>query len=428
MFKKKVQSYINRKSLILPEQKVIVTLSGGPDSVALLRVLLALHYHVIAAHCNFHLRGIESDRDEEFVRNLCNQVHVPLYVKSFKTIDYANENHLSVEMAARELRYTWFDALKTETNADVIAVAHHRDDSVETILLNLIRGTGINGLRGIQAKNEYIIRPLLEVSRDEVLTYLDELHQSYVTDSTNLIDEVKRNIIRLDVMPILKRMNPSVNDAIIDTANHLSDVAKVYNVAMTESKHRVLLKDEEDEKIIDIAQLKREIAPSSVLFEILSPLGFNSAQIKDIIQSLDGQSGKQFSSKEWDIVRDRTEIIAFNKNHQVIIPQLDIKIVNYDADFQIKKDKHLAYLDADKLHLPLTVRHWKHGDKFVPFGMKGTKNVSDYLTDRKFSLFQKQHQFVACSGSDIVWLIEERIDNRYCVTEDTCRVAIVCLK
>ena len=428
MFKKKVQSYINRKSLILPKQKVIVTLSGGPDSVALLRVLLTLRYHVIAAHCNFHLRGIESDRDEEFVRNLCNQLHVPLYVKSFKTIDYANENHLSVEMAARELRYTWFDVLKTETNADIIAVAHHRDDSVETVLLNLIRGTGINGLRGIQAKNGYIVRPLLEVSRDEILTYLDELHQTYVTDSTNLVDEVKRNIIRLDVIPILKRMNPSVNDAIIDTANHLSDVAKVYNVAITESKHRVLLKDEADEKVIDIVQLQREVAPSSVLFEILSPLGFNSIQIKDIILSLNGQSGKQFSSKEWNLIRDRTEIIALNKNYQVIVPQLDIKIVNRDTDFQIKKDKQLAYLDADKLHLPLTVRHWECGDKFVPFGMKGKKNVSDYMTDQKFSLFQKQHQFVTCSDSDIVWLINERIDNRYCVTEETRRVAIIRLK
>ena len=428
MFKQKIQSYINRKSLILPGQKVIVTLSGGPDSVALLRVLLALRYNVIAAHCNFHLRDIESDRDEAFVRDLCNKVHVQLYVKSFKTIDYVNKHHLSIEMAARELRYNWFDALRIETNADVIAVAHHRDDSVETILLNLIRGTGINGLRGIQAKNGYIVRPLLEVCRDEVLTYLNELHQTYVTDSTNLVDEVKRNIIRLNVIPILKRMNPSVNDAIMNTASHLSDVAEVYKVAITEAKRRVLLKDKENEKVIDIARLQNEISPSSVLFEILFPLGFNTTQIKGIFQSLDGQSGKQFSSAEWDLIRDRTELVALNKSNQIIVPQLDIKIVNRDADFQINKDKHLAYLDADKLHLPLTIRHWEVGDKFVPFGMKGKKNVSDFLTDRKFSLFQKQHQLVVCSGSDIVWLVEERIDNRYCVTEDTCRVAIIRLK
>lgn len=407
---------------------MIVTLSGGPDSVALLRVLLALRYNVIAAHCNFHLRDIESDRDEAFVKDLCNKVHVRLYVKSFKTIDYVNKHHLSIEMAARELRYNWFDALRIETNADVIAVAHHRDDSVETVLLNLIRGTGINGLRGIQAKNGYIVRPLLEVCRDEVLTYLNELHQTYVTDSTNLVDEVKRNIIRLNVIPILKRMNPSVNDAIMNTASHLSDVAEVYKVAITEAKRRVLLKDKENEKVIDIARLQNEISPSSVLFEILFPLGFNTTQIKGIFQSLDGQSGKQFSSAEWDLIRDRTELVALNKSNQIIVPQLDIKIVNRDADFQINKDKHLAYLDADKLHLPLTIRHWEVGDKFVPFGMKGKKNVSDFLTDRKFSLFQKQHQLVVCSGSDIVWLVEERIDNRYCVTEDTCRVAIIRLK
>lgn len=428
MFKKKVQSYINRNLLILPGQKVIVALSGGPDSVALLRVLLALRYNVVAAHCNFHLRGIESDRDEEFVRNLCNKLHVSLYVKSFETTDYANKNHISIEMAARKLRYNWFGILRTETNADVIAVAHHRDDSVETILLNLIRGTGINGLRGIQAKNGYIVRPLLEICRDEILTYLNELHQDYVTDSTNLIDEVKRNIVRLDIMPILRNINPSVSDAIMNTASYLSDVAKVYNVAIREAKRRVLLKDEENEKVIDIVKLQNEISPSSILFEILFPLGFNSEQIKGIYQNLDGQAGKRFSSTKWDLIRDRTELIALNKSNQVIVPQVDIKIINRDADFQINKDKRLAYLDADKLHLPLTIRHWENGDKFVPFGMKGKKNVSDYLTDRKFSLFQKQHQFVVCSGSDIVWLVEERIDNRYCVTKETHRVAIVRLK
>lgn len=425
MLRQTVKTFIEDKALFFPNQKVLVALSGGADSVALLRILSSMGYACEAAHCNFLLRGEESDRDEEFVRRLCEEQQIPLHVIRFDTVTYAQTHRLSIEMAARELRYHWFEQLRKEIGADVIALAHHRDDSVETVLLNLIRGTGINGLRGIPAKNGYIVRPLLNVSRTEILEYLKRLEQEYVTDSTNLENKFVRNKIRLEVLPLLREINPSVSEKIAETANHLSESAVVCRLAMQEAVRRTLVKDEPEEKIMDIPLLWQEVSPSSVLFEFLSPLGFNTAQIKEICDGLHSQSGKLFLSEKWKVLRDRTQLVALKKEYPSIEPQLVVKIVDKDSSFCITSDKEIAYLDADKLHLPLKVRRWERGDKFIPFGMTGKKKVSDYLTDRKFSLFRKEGQYVACSGEDIVWLIGERIDHRFRITDQTRRVLIL---
>lgn len=431
MFHLDVNKFIEEKSLFSLKDRIIVALSGGADSVALLRVLLALGYTCEAAHCNFHLRGKESDRDETFVRNLCGNLGVSLHVIHFDTQAYALKQHVSIEMAAREMRYEWFEKLREERGASIIAVAHHKDDSVETFLLNLVRGTGINGLKGIAPLNGYIARPLLEMNRQDIMQYLDYLNQDYVTDSTNLQDEYMRNKIRLNILPMLKELNPSASDNIAEAAIRLSEASLIYNQEIAKAKTKVLEKNEKSLKAIHIEHLLAETAPASLLFEILHPLGFNSGQIKDIFRSLSGQPGKRFMTSEWEAVRDRTYLLLQSKtteNATSQAPRIFTEIVNLTEDFIIPKEKNVACLDADKITKPLTIRKWQKGDKFVPFGMTGKKNVSDYLTDRKFSLFEKENQYVVCSENNIIWLVGERSDNRFKITDSTKRAMIIRLK
>ena len=424
-YKKSIQHFIEENKLFAFSDKVLVALSGGADSVALLRVLIDLGYTCECAHCNFHLRGEESDRDEQFVRSLCQEHQIPLHVKHFETESYAKEKQISIEMAARELRYAWFEELRNETKSMVIAVAHHRDDSVETFLLNLIRGTGINGLKGIQAKNGCIVRPLLETSRENIQDYLNYLKQDYVTDSTNLQDEYMRNKIRLNLLPMMKEMNPSIMESIQNTAEKLAEAANIYNQNRKEIL-KTSIQITSDGYMLPIRIILEDTAPQSLLHEWLSPVGFNSSQIKDIHQALKNeQSGKLFISNKWELLRDRDFLILKPKQKEENIPEISIETIEIDNDFILLKDKNIACLDADKVALPLEIRKWKKGDKFVPFGMKGQKKVSDYLTDKKFSLFQKEKKYVACSEGKIVWLVGERTDERFKITERTQRALIL---
>ena len=224
MIQQRITQYIEKNHLFSSDSKILVALSGGADSVALLRILHTAGYHCEAAHCNFHLRGEESNRDESFVRQLCLKYNIRLHTADFNTTQYAAEKHISIEMAARELRYNWFEEIKNKYRADVIAVAHHQDDSIETMLLNLIRGTGITGLLGIRPRNGAIVRPLLCVNRKEIIQYLQNIEQDYVTDSTNLEDEYTRNKIRLNLLPLMEEINPSVKNSLVETSNYLNDV------------------------------------------------------------------------------------------------------------------------------------------------------------------------------------------------------------
>ena len=419
MEKEKVAQYINRIQLLQPTDKVLVALSGGADSVALLRLLQASGYDCEAAHCNFHLRGAESDRDEAFVRQLCVKQQVPLHTVHFDTARTAEERHISIEMAARELRYGWFEEIRQKINADAIAVAHHQDDSVETLLLNLIRGTGINGLRVIRPKNGHIVRPLLCLERKEIISYLNRIGQDYVTDSTNLQDEYTRNKIRLNLLPMMQEINPSVKESILKTAEHLDDAASIYNIGIEEAKLRVKTSEG-----ISINALKQEAASETVLFEILHPLGFTAAQVRDICRTLDGQPGKVFTTPGWRVIKDRGSLLI-EPVQEAVKPLLEIKEHPYTPDFMIPRDKATACFDADKLQHPLSLRLCRQGDSFVPFGMKGRKKVSDYLTDRKFSILHKERQWVLCCGDDIIWLVGERADNRFRIDEKTRKVLVV---
>ena len=423
--KKKVATYIARQQLIEPGSKVLVALSGGADSVALLRILLSLGYVCEAAHCNFCLRGTESERDEDFVRQLCQEQTVPLHVIHFDTTGEASRKHISIEMAARELRYTWFEQVRQACGAAAIAVAHHRDDSAETFLLNLLRGTGINGLQGIRPRNGYIIRPLLCLNRQEIITYLATLKQNYVTDSTNLEDTYMRNKIRLHLLPLMQQITPAANENLLKTAVHLTDAALLYQQAVNEGRKRILL---DGGKAIDIKALLHEPAPNTLLFEVLHPLGFNESQIENIYRSLQSQPGKKFSTGKWTVIKDRDQLLIIEEQQKNIPPVLDIQTYDYTPDFNIPHDKHSAAFDTGKLLHPLSLRLWQQGDSFVPFGMKGTKKVSDYLTDRKFSLAQKEQQWVLCCGEDIIWLVGERSDNRFRVNDATQSITIVTLR
>ena len=367
------------------------------------------------------MRGAESDRDEMFVRELCKTIRIPLHTIDFATEQYAIEKKISIEMAARELRYQWFAEIKEKTKADVIAVAHHQDDSAETVLLNLIRGTGINGLLGIRPKNGDIVRPLLCISRKEITDYLQNAGQKYMTDSTNLQDEYTRNKIRLNLLPLMQEINPLVKEHIIDTSNYLNDVNRIYNKGIEEGKQRVIEKGN-----IRIVPLLKEPSPGALLFEILYPFGFNAAQTKNILAMLEGQTGKQFISKDgWRVVKDRELLLIDKKEKQEIPPFCLIKEEKeYTKDFIIPREKHIACFDTDKLIGELNLRKWQTGDIFIPFGMKGKKKVSDYLTDRKFSIIQKENQWVLCCGDKIIWIVGERTDNRFRIDEKTKKVTV----
>ena len=421
MLVKKVKEFIEKEDLFSKQDKILVALSGGADSVALTRILITLGYHCEAAHCNFELRGEESDRDEDFVRNFCRSLNIKCHSIHFETRRYAAQQSISIEMAARELRYNWFSKICEESDCQVVAVAHHKDDSVETMLLNLIRGTGINGLLGIRPKNGNVVRPLLCASRQEVVEYLHRMNQTYVTDSTNLEDEYTRNKIRLNLLPLMEEINPSVKDGLVKTASYLNDVSKVYQQAIKESIDRIFITPEKE---ISIEKLMNEPAPQALLFEVLSPLGFNSTQVEEVYGSLNGQPGKRFISSQWQVVKDRDLLLIEKVKTANDKPQIIFEEVLLTKEFVIPKDKNTACFDANKFKGVISIRKWEKGDYFIPFGMKGKKLVSDFMTDSKFSLLKKEQQWVLSCNDQIAWLIGERTDNRFRIDDSTQKVII----
>ncbi|MDR1745939.1 MAG: tRNA lysidine(34) synthetase TilS [Tannerella sp.] len=431
-----IRAYIEKNRLIQPDDKIIVGLSGGADSVALLHLLVRLGYSCIAAHCNFHLRGEESDGDEVFAGEVADSLNVPFYRTDFDTAGYAVRQHISVEMAARELRYRWFEELRIAENMQAIAVAHHRDDSVETWLLNAMRGTGIRGLCGIRPRNGYVVRPLLIVSRKNILDWLSQEGLSYRTDTTNLSDEYVRNFIRLHILPLMEQVNPSVKEAITRTASHLADVEKIYDEWLEEEWMKVM----NGRLRISIAQLMQSSAPRTLLYETIRPYGFTRIQTEAVFEALQGISGKVFDAQAapYRIIKDREFLLITEKtgrddtvcyvdeNAQLTAPvALSVYKKKVDEAFSIEKDPSVATFDYDKLSFPLTLRTWREGDWFIPFGTKGRKKLSDYYTDHKFSLIRKNQTWLLCNGTDVIWIVGERSDERYRVSSSTKEVLVV---
>ena len=436
--KDKVADFIAKQGLLRREGLYLVALSGGADSVALLLILKDLGYRIEAAHCNFHLRGEESNRDEDFVKNLCEEKAIPLHLIHFDTKEYATLHQVSIEMAARELRYGYFRQLRQDIGAEKVCVAHHRDDAVETLLMNLMRGSGVHGLTGIRANYGEIVRPLLAVSRQEIEDYLHSIGQPYVTDSTNLVDDVLRNKIRLNVLPLLEQINPSVAENIGKTARFMQETEKVVEAAIKHQQED-LIEHNAQKETIAITQLRRLPSPELFLYEWLAKKGFNTTQVEQLAEHLEGTSGRVFETPDYALLIDRDHLVLAPRKapiRSLRIPEegryrldegccIDVK---YKENISISRSNDCVTIDKAKVKFPLTVRPIENGDAFIPFGMTGRKLVSDYLTDLKCSLFEKQSQLVVTDREgQIIWLVGKRTDNRVRVTEQTKEILQIAL-
>ena len=429
-----VKEYIQQNIPLVENDKVLVGLSGGADSVALLSILKELGYCCFAAHCHFALRGEESDRDRNFAKQISAKLGVPFIEVKFDTLKYAADKKISVEMACRELRYEWFETQRTALGCRYLAVAHHRDDSVETVLINLIRGTGISGLTGIAPLNGTVIRPILGLSREEVENYISQSNLNYVTDSTNKETIYVRNKIRNRILPLMKEINPSVYEAIEATSIHLSETELIYREALNK-KIESIVEVRDEVAYIKIEKLTEQTAVRTILYEILKPYGFITSQLNDIIASFNEESGKRFFSLTHRIIKDRNRLIVAplgkEDNYLIHYPPNEMLRVEYMAVEDLPpftRDKSCAYFDAEKLPENLILRHWRMGDRFLPFGMKGTQKLSDYFTTHKFSLLQKEQIWLLVAGDEILWLVGERQSDKYRITPTTQRVVKFTIK
>ena len=439
MFLKHLQSSLPQTPL---GRLYIVALSGGADSVALLLGLLHLGQPLVAAHCNFHLRGEESDADEAFVRQLCEERGVKLYVEHFETEVYAKQQRISIEMAARELRYDFFERLRQQLGAASIAVAHHRDDNVETLLLNLVRGSGLKGLCAMQPQNGFIVRPMLNIPRTEIEAFLKEAQQPFRTDSTNTDTAFKRNKIRHELLPLLRELNPSIDRTLAETITRLNEAQSLLQSAPSSSPSspRPLRSDSIAAPALPLASLHSSSAPQTLIFNFLSPYGFTPSQCRTIAQECSERVGAMYETAEYLCVRDREALIVgkrppFIEHLEIPIEEGELPLPNgatlrlhrctRTELTEIPKSPNIACLDLAQITFPLFVRTPQEGDRFAPFGMKGTQLISDYLTNRKRNRLEKLASLLLCDAQGPLWLINERPDRRAMITSSTQEVLIM---
>ena len=441
----KIKRFIASEHLLRVDALYLVALSGGADSVALLLCLKELGYRVEAIHCNFQLRGEESMRDERFCEELCQRENIPLHKVHFDTQSYADLHKVSIEMAARELRYHYFFQLKEALNAEGICVGHHKEDSVETILINLVRGTGLSGLMGIRPRKNDIIRPLLCVTRQEIEDYLHRHASTFVTDSTNLVDDVVRNKIRLNVLPQLTEINPSVTEAILTTANHLSEVEAIVQESLKEALEKAVHFFYSESSVsqsslskhpfqLDLTIVRAFPSPAYLLFYILKPLGFSSSQITEMVSHLDGQTGQLWYSSTHELTHDRGFFMVLPREEgeprTLVIPetgryvydeQLSLRLTERtlapSSTVSFSKNPTIVDLDASSIRFPLTLRRVAEGDRFTPLGMRGSQLVSDFLTNLKRNRFEKRNQLVLLDATGtILWVLGLRINDHFKLT------------
>lgn len=436
----KFKNYIEREHLYAQGQQVLLAVSGGRDSVTLVDLVARCGIPFGIAHCNFHLRPGDCDRDENFVRQLASRHGVKCYVAQFDTQKYAAQYKLSIEEAARRQRYDFFEKIRLEENYDTVATAHHRDDSIETFFINLMRGTGIAGLHGILPRNGCIIRPLLSISRAEIDEYVRKQGLSYVDDYTNSETVYLRNRVRLQLLPLLRQLSPAFDSVMDENIRCLRETETIFTKAVKAVEREVVNKND-DAVHVDIEALRRFSPIRTYLFEILRPYGFSSSVVDDIIHSLDGISGKQFFSHSHRIVKDRARLIITHLAHEIDdnsvelsaedvvrceVSELKLSVADYVPTSKIALDSDTAWFDMDKLHFPLVLRHWRHGDRIEPFGMKGSRKVSDIFSDNKISLTEKERILLLCdSRGAVLWIAGLRASRHAAVTDSTKRILIV---
>ncbi len=426
----KIDKYIKEKKLFSKKDKLLLAISGGADSVCLFYILKKLGYNIELAHCNFQLRGRESIEDEEFIKSLAEKHNVNLHRKRFNTNEYVQKNQVSIQVAARNLRYNWFEKLLKKYNLNKIVVAHNKDDKIETFFINLLRGTGLKGLISMKVKTGNIVRPLLILSRKNIESYLAEIDADYRTDSSNRDIKYLRNKIRHNLIPVLKDINPEFNKIMIKNISNLDSIDKIINENILQIKQKLIFKEKETYKI-DIKNLLKLNNSEAIMYEIFSEYGFT--QIDKIIKACKSQSGKTFYSKNFQLIIDRENIIVaklegFEAERDILISDnlidypvsMSLSILNKPIEYNI----NCANLDFDKLSFPLKLRKWRKGDKFKPLGMNNFKKLSDFFIDQKYSILEKQRQWILCSGDDIIWIVGNRIDDRYKVESYTKKVYI----
>lgn len=424
---KKFQNHIHHNFPYLKGKKLLLATSGGIDSMVLVHLFHELKYQIAITHCNFNLRGNESDADENFVKQFAKENQIPFHTISFQTEKYATENKLSIQLAARKLRYDWFNEVLVQENYDYITTAHHLDDQVETFLINFTRGTGLEGLTGIPSQNDKIIRPLLPFSREKIEIFAKENNIFWREDSSNSSNKYLRNKIRLDLIPILKELNPSFLDSFKNTLNHLSQSNDLLNEVSNEVYQKVVTSNN-DVIEIDLSKLLEYKNYKGYLYQWLKKYDFTSWE--DIYDLVHAQSGKQVFSEAHVVLKNRDKLIIFskiekediqeyflNKNEKNLKVPLNISLCKVDNISNTTNN--IIFVDEDKIQFPLIIRKKQEGDIFQPSGMEGKKKLSKYFKDEKYSLVDKEKQWVLASNDKVVWVIGKRADQRFLANNTT---------
>lgn len=430
--------YIEDNRLAKKNDRILTAVSGGIDSMVMADLFIRSGYNIGIIHCNFTLRGHESDMDEELVRYLATENNLPFFARKFSTSAYAEKNGISIQMAARELRYDWFEEMRIKNGYDYVAIAHNLNDSAETLLINLTRGTGIAGLVGIKPSFKKIIRPLLFATRNSIEEYCSLNNITYREDRSNSETKYSRNKIRHLVLPVLREINPAAEFAINETAERLSFIYEAVNEYIDEIREKTASING-DKTFFYAGRLKQFIKNDGVLFELFRPYGINSSTLKSLKKIIAGETGKQVFTRTHRLVKDREKILVSeisnpeNKFYEVntleelrTIPFIrSVVRKKYTSDYKIPADNLAACIDLDMISFPIVIRKWKSGDFFYPLGMSRKKKISDYLTDRKLSRLDKDSTMVLECDGKIVWIIGERIDNRYRITPETKQVLLI---
>ena len=432
-----VRQFILQENLFdLEADTVLVAVSGGLDSVVLLDVLHRLGARLAVAHGHFGLRGAEADADEQFVRKLAKQYDAPYFAEFFQTKAFAGREGISTQMAARLLRYRWFEEVRARNDYAAIATGHHRRDQAETMLLNLTHGTGLAGLHGIRARNERVVRPLLTQAKDDLHDYLVENRLLWREDASNDSPVYQRNRLRQQVLPVLREINPNLDNTLAATAERVGGAEEIVRRYVEDTAAQAR-RDAPEAVYFDIRLLQNTAATALVLHELLRPFGFSWAVSKDIAASFKGLAGKQFDSPTHRLVKDREQLVITPRRlaqygtfqlaegqEDLLADGMRLRASQYaGADYEIPRSRSTAALDADKLSFPLTLRRWQAGDWFMPLGMKGKKHLSDFLIDQKVPLNLKDDVRVLTSADGkICWVVGFRVDERFKVEEVTERV------
>jgi tRNA(Ile)-lysidine synthase len=432
------KKFIYENRLVKPGDRVLLAVSGGIDSMVMSDLFLRSGFETGIAHCNFSLRGDESDKDEEMVLEYATENNIPFYTIRFDTKAYSKTNGISIEMAARDLRFKWFKKIQAENNYSSVAVAHNMNDNIETLLINLTRGTGLTGMSGMRPSHDGIIRPLLFATRQDIINYRDKYNIKFREDRSNAEIIFIRNKIRHQIIPVLKEINPSIETTLNDTAKRFTGINQIVSEYIT-GLRKAVSEQKGEITVFNINLLKKNTENKTVIFELFKPFGINNLQLNDLIKVIEGKTGGQISSASHRIIKNRKElIISVERNagettwtikditgfHK--IPCIaSAKYHSFSGNEKIPPDPCIAYIDSRKIAFPFVIRKWKAGDYFYPLGMNQKKKMSDYFIDKKYSVLDKENCLILESDGKIVWIIGDRIDNRFRITESTKKALII---